>query len=417
VRLNKVFAILTTAAMLGILILSTVSAASAKQLKVLYSFPELGDDQANFPSASLIFDRAGNLYGTATGTNSLLGYSGLVYKLTPNPDGSWAMSVLYTFTGGADGAYPFSNLTFDAAGNLYGTTSAGGNTASCQSWGAAGCGVVFKLSPNPDGSWAESVLYTFTGGSDGAQPLDGLTSDAAGNLYGTTSNGGVGGGVVFKLSPNPDGSWTENVLYAFSGGADGSHPYARPIFDAVGNLYGTTTGGGYLGSGVVFSLTPNPDGSWTENVLYAFPNGARGRTPSTSLVLDAAGNLYGTTTGGGAFYGIVFQLARNSNGSWTENVLHVFNDSIDGAIPMGNLIFDRAGNLYGTSWTDLVYGNGSLFKLSQKAGGGWATTVLYEFYECGRSQSGMILDKAGNLYGTCSVGGTYGKGAVFELIR
>lgn len=403
---NRVFAVLAAAAVLMMLTLALVSSASAKGFEVLYSFPELGDDQGNYPAASLIFDGAGNLYGTATGSNSLLGYNGLVYKLTPNPDGSWAITVLYTFTGGADGANPYSNLVFDALGNLYGTTSAGG----------VGAGVVFKLTPNSDGSWAESVIYTFTGGSDGAVPLDGLISDAAGKLYGTTSAGGLGAGVVFKLSPNSDGSWTEKVLYTFTGGADGANPHARLIFDAARNLYGTTSAGG-IGAGVVFKLTPNSDGSWSESVLHTFTTAAGGRTPYSSLIFDRTGNLYGTTMEGGAFYGVVFQLKRNSNGSWTENVLHTFSDGTDGGLPQGSLIFDRAGNLYGASWIDTIFGYGAIFKLSQKPGGGWTTTVLLSLSDCGRSQAGMIFDTAGNLYGTCTAGGAYGKGAVFEFVR
>ena len=200
-----------------------------------------------------------------------------MFKLAPNPDGTWTERVLYSFTGGADGLIPLAGLVFDAAGNLYGTTGYGG---------ADGSGVVFKLAPNPDGTWTESVLYSFTGYADGSIPGAGLIFDPTGNLYGTTTSGGpfsagecpAGCGVVFKLAPNPDGTWTESVLHSFTG-ADGQYPRAGLVFDVAGNLYGTTNGGGPDNDGVVFKLKPNLDGTWTESVLYSFKDGADGGFP------------------------------------------------------------------------------------------------------------------------------------------
>jgi uncharacterized repeat protein (TIGR03803 family) len=228
-----------------------------------------------------------------------------VFKLAPNPDGTWTESVLYSFTGGADGGSPWAALVFDAAGNLYGTTWVGG---------ADGKGAVFKLTPNPDGTWTESVLYSFTGGADGAYPAAGVIFDAAGNLYGTTGGGGADdNGAVFKLTPDPDGSWTESVLHSFTGGADGGGPVTALIFDAAGNLYGTTAGGGSrllnicrgLGCGVVFELTPTSTG-WSETVLNEFLGKAA--DPEAPVIFDPKGNLYGTTWSGTGNYGVVFEI-------------------------------------------------------------------------------------------------------------
>jgi uncharacterized repeat protein (TIGR03803 family) len=309
---------------------------------------------AKNPSGNLIFDVAGNLYGTTQdgGSGKCPGGCGAVWRLARNPKATWTVSILHAFTG-ADGSGPAAGLIFDAAGNLYGTTSGGG---------ADGYGVVFELTPNPDGTWTESVLHSFTGGADGALPFAGLIFDTIGNLYGTTYYGPLGCagltdgcGTVFRLTPNPDGTWTESVLHSFTEGAGGGNPAAGLIFDAAGNLYGTTnfgtSGPGNLGT--VFKLTPNPDGTWTESVLHSF-TGADGAVPDAGLIFDAAGNLYGTTSSGGISIacididgcGVVFKLSPTSTG-WSETVLHTFIGF--GSTPRGGVIFDQAGNLYGTT--------------------------------------------------------------------
>jgi uncharacterized repeat protein (TIGR03803 family) len=201
-------------------------------------------------------DRAGNLYGTtaAGGTGAGLG-SGVVFKLSQTSRG-WRETVLHNFRGN-DGAYPSAPVTFDTAGNLYGTAIGG---ATCS--GGVGCGLVFKLSPHVDGNWTYTVLHGF-GGMDGDEPLAGLTFDAAGNLYGTTVGGGAfGEGVVFKLVPNGDGTWSERVLHSFQKGAGGANPLVAVTFDPDGNLYGTTVDGGFgvYGGGVVYKLTPTSRG-------------------------------------------------------------------------------------------------------------------------------------------------------------
>ena len=202
--------------------------------------------------------------------------------------------MIYNFPGGSDGGTPYAGLIFDQSGNLYGTTQEGGGVA-CR----FGCGVVFQLTPQSNGSWTESVLHSFTGGSDGGDPLAGLIFNAKGNLYGTTAYGGHTGkfcncGVVFELTPN-GGNWNETVLNKFKGRGQGALPAAGVTFDAAGNLYGTTVVAGAYNSGVVFELTPNSSG-WTESVLHAFENHPGGH-PQAGVVFDAAGNLYGTTSG------------------------------------------------------------------------------------------------------------------------
>ena len=319
-------------------------------IKRIHRFNKQTGVRGRFPSGSLIFDANGNLYGITEHGGSF-GY-GTVFELTPNRDGSWKKRVLHSFRLN-DGRNPGSGLIFDAAGNLYGTTVLGG------AWRH---GTVFELTPNGDGSWTERVLHSFNR-SDGDHPVAGLIFDAAGNLYGTTYFGGAGWcgnpegcGTVFKLTPNGDGSWTESVLHSFRYGGDGMWPASGLIFDAAGNLYGTTTIGP-SGGGMVFELTPNGDGSWTESVLHSFDApGDLGDKPFGGLIFDATGSLYGTTLAGGqgtcygSGCGTVFKLTPNGDGSWTHSVLYTFKaNGSDGNNPSGDLIFDAAGNLYGTT--------------------------------------------------------------------
>ena len=383
---------------------------AAGKYKVLYRFT--GGADGSQPYGGLIFDQAGNLYGTTAG--------GTVFKLTPNPDGSWTESVIYSLSQGS-----YAGLTFDQAGNLYGTTF-GGSPGDCY-WRYI-CGYVFELSPNSDGSWTENEIYGFGWGSPFA-PAAGVIFDRTGNLYGTTTGGGgygcglAGGcGAVFQLTPNPDGSWTLNLLHSFSTGTDGSYPAAGLIFDQAGNLYGTTSSNEMRRydqgvHGTVFELTPNPDGSWAEIVLYDFSNLADGGNPEAGLIFDQAGNLYGTTVhGGGSSSGAVFELTPNPDGSWTETVLHHFNGK-NGAYPYGSLVFDAAGNLYGTTSAGGAYGYGVIFRLKPNASGGWNATTLYSFvgHPGAYPHDGLILDAAGNLYGTTTGDGTTTFGSVFEI--
>ncbi len=359
----------------------------------------------------------------------------LVLKTKLSSNSSQATGrALYTFTGGSDGSFPFS-LTSDASGNLYGMTGGGGDISNCS---GLGCGVVFKLSPGSSGGWIETVLYTFSGGADGAFPIAGLILDSAGNLYGMTNGGGyLGNGVVFELSPTSSGTWNENVLYTFTGGTDGGRPYGSLIFDSAGSLYGSAGIGGNLsrcprngGCGVIFELSPASGGAWQESVLYAFNGGAAGAFPDASLVFDAAGNLYSTTIEGGDFSrcqggcGVVFELSPTSIGFWKETVLHAFTGSSDGSVPTAGLAFDTVGNLYGTTKQGGKNGWGVVFKLSPNSSGTWKETLLHTFTDGADGafpSAGVILDAAGNLYGTTEVGGgsfnfcSAGCGVVFEL--
>jgi uncharacterized repeat protein (TIGR03803 family) len=315
----------------------------------LYSFA--GGTDGSHPQARVIIGPDGNLYGTTysggMGTCIEFPGCGIVFKLSPPPticqsvQCPWNETVLYRFPGGPAGGNPgLGDLLFDSQGNIYGTTESGG---------ASGQGTVYKLTPN-HGTWVETVLYSFTGGSDGAVPYAGVIMDSAGNLYGTTYGGGSGQhGTVFELSPSGSG-WTEQVLHPFQYQTDGGYPSAGVIFDRTGNLYGAAMGGGPNGGGTIFELTPSR-GSWTFDVLYNFANpgdGANG--PYSSLIVDQGGSLYDTTPGwnDGGNAGSIFKLTP-SGGGWTYTLLHQF-DFTDGDNPIGGVVLDASGNLYGTTF-------------------------------------------------------------------
>jgi uncharacterized repeat protein (TIGR03803 family) len=260
-------------------------------------------------------------------------------------------TILYSFKGKGDGAGPESALVSDAAGNLYGTTYHGGS--SCD------CGTAFELSPNSGGGWTKTILHIFTEGNDGAWPFGALVLDSNGNLFGETVVGGpADSGTVFELSPNSTGGWTETILYAFKGAPDGREPSGGLVFDASGNLYGTTFYGGtgnsvncisIFGCGTAFELSPSA-GGWIETVLYDFTASTDGNWPSCALIIDNSGNLYGTASRGGNYgAGTVFQLSPSSDG-WTFAALYSFTDaSGEGQDPEAGLLLDHVGNLYGTT--------------------------------------------------------------------
>jgi len=320
--------------------------------------------------------------------------------------GSWAApseSVLYTFTG-PDGANPFGSLAMNAAGNLFGTTSEGGSHNA---------GIVFELTPGKNGVWKEEVLHNFTGGYDGYGPYGGLVLDASGNIYGTATYGGGGGcsggcGIVFKFTPNSHGKWKENVLQVFNG-LDGAKPSGTLILDSSGNLYGTTQAGGHFGGGAVFELTQiSGHRYWKETLLHSFTIND-GNDPFAGLTFDTQGNLYGTTTG------TVFKLTPLKNGKWKEAVLYNFG-GLNGPV-YGGVVFDSAGNLYGTTYNG-GRGFGEVYELTPSKGN-WKETAIYNFCEGSCSggafpYAGLIIDEAGNLYGT-TAGGNNVSGAVFEL--
>jgi uncharacterized repeat protein (TIGR03803 family) len=378
--------------------------------RVLYNFKNDGMD-ANHPEAGLIFDAAGNLYG-ATSNGGAYGV-GAVFELTPAGGGGWAEEVLYSFDGG-DGNNPYARLIFDATGNLYGTTLFGG---------AYDEGVVFELTPTGGGGWVETVLHTFNpgDGKDGGQPQTPVTLDAAGNLYGTTFFGGAyNKGTVFELTPTMGGAWEEKVLHSFdpSNGKDGGNTQCPVILDAAGDLYGTTWTDGAGGGGTAFEFTPTADGGWTYHTLHNF-NGTNGSLPSGGLTFDAAGNLYGTTFYGGTFgEGTVFELLPTASGGRASKLLYSLDGADGGGGPLGYLIFDAAGNLYGMTENDGAHGGGTVFELTPEGGGAWHEKILHAFgsdADGSLPQSGMTFDAAGNLYGTTFYGGTFGEGTVFEI--
>jgi uncharacterized repeat protein (TIGR03803 family) len=368
--------------------------APAQTLTVLYAFT--GGADGGYPLAGLVRTKAGSLYGTTEiGGNMtcfVLG-CGTVFAV----DATGSETVLYSFAGPpSDGEFPEARLVVDKAGNFYGTTNSGG---------ANNAGTVFKVSQ----SGKETVLYSFNfNGKDGFAPVAGLIRDAAGNLYGTTAEGGsYGNGTVFKV----DSSGNETVLYSFAGyPADGAYPGAGLTADARGNLYGTTLGGGGSGLGTVFKLDPQDN----ETVLHSFTSGTDGAYPASGLLPDAAGNLYGTAAQGGkgscpGGCGVVFEVSKAGK----EKVLYRFASQSDGQWPVGGLAMDAAGNLYGTTFGSGDY-YGDLFKLDKRG----HETVLHNFSEPtdGAYPYGdLVRDPTGNLYGTTSYGGPNYYGTVFEV--
>jgi uncharacterized repeat protein (TIGR03803 family) len=320
---------------------------------VLHSFSGKNAD-GDYPEAGLIQDSGGNLYGTAAYSGDFA--AGLVFELIPS-DGKWTEKVLYSINGN-----PYAGLISDSAGNLYGTNGTGGPLED---------GGVFELRPD-GGKWNEIVLKNFNN-KDGSKPLGGVIFDSAGNLYGTTYSGGTYGyGAVYELI-NTDGKWTEKLLHSFDyNGKDGVYPWSGLIFDSAGNLYGTTYQGGTgtgpdcrYGCGTVFELTPGADGSWTRKILHSFNSQAGdGSNPRTGVILGTDGNLYGTTFyGAPSGYGMVYELTYD-NGKWTEKVLHNFTGGVDGGNPMAGLIFDAAGNLYGTASSGGANNGGVVFEIT-----------------------------------------------------
>ncbi|HTZ82023.1 MAG TPA: choice-of-anchor tandem repeat GloVer-containing protein [Candidatus Acidoferrales bacterium] len=276
----------------------------------------------------------------------------------------------------------------------------------------------------------ETVLHSFTG-TDGVSPLLNLVFDSAGNLYGTAGEGGASNnGTVFELSPSGNGNWTEKTLLSFNGGSGGSTPVGGLVIDDAGNLYGTTKLGGANGVGIVFELSPSNSGSWTESVLHNFGAGKDGKFPTNKLTLDSHGNLFGTSEGGGAYGngtenngGTAFKVSQKSGGGWSETVIHSFGHGTDGAVPRANVVMDSAGNVYGTTVDGGSYGGGTVFEVMPQSAGGWKEKVLYSFnttYNGNNTDgtypwAGVIFDSNGNLYGTTSFGGADTGGTVYEL--
>jgi uncharacterized repeat protein (TIGR03803 family) len=392
---SSVRRIILTIALLSALLPLCVRSAQAQTETVLYNFTG-GADGAT-PESALIFDREGNLYGTTAYGGA---GSGTVFRLSRSKLG-WSESVLHAFVYDTDGGFPDSSLLFDKKGDLYGTTPDGGADLS---------GVVFELSPEGK-NWSESVLYAFTGGADGQYPTGGVIADPAGNLYGNTDSsdfGESGTGILFKLARSSGGGWTEHVIYTEYGPSPGL------TLDASGNIYGVT----YQEA---FELSATGDGAWTPASLYNFPSMQKdGTYPEAGPVFDQNGNLYGTTFYGGAEdNGTVYQLYPGK-WAWKERILHSFTSGIDGMRPDARLALDAFGNLYGTTITGGKYGYGTVFELMPPvnvSAGCYKEVILWNFNgaDGAMPKGGLVLDSAGNLYGTTSYGGSHNSGVVFEI--
>ena len=383
----------------------SIPPAQAQTITVLHSFTAHGDGST--PIGGVTLDRAGNLYGTTKGDES--GSPSTVFKMSHAGSG-WILNTLYTFNHPNDATDVYAGVVFGPAGALYGTSYAGGQNS---------LGAVFALQPpatackSASCPWTSTTLYSFEYGNDGIHPdLGNLVFDSAGNIYGTTYSGGTYvRGTVFKLARSGNG-WTESLLYSFTGGSDGDFPYNGVAFDSAGNLYGTTSEGGSYGYGTVYELSPSGSG-WTETTLYSFTGGDDGVNPIGSVAIDAPGNLYGTASSGGSGgVGTAWELSP-SNGGWAFTLLHSFSGRTYPG-PSATPTLDAAGNIYGTS-TYTGEGFGEAFKLTS-TGDGW-TYTSYDFdgSNAHAPSCSVALDANGNLYGTAPLGGTEDWGVVWEI--
>ncbi len=396
-------------ALLFALTMITTQSAQSQTLNILYAFT--GGAHGFYPDG-VIFDRSGNLYGTYENDPY---FNGAVFELM-HRNSSWILEPLYAFQGGQSPHNPEGTMVFGPDGALYGTTTGGGGMCGNAYYN---CGTVFSLRPGSCGSafcfWNNTPVFVF--GYDveygGFNPSSGVIFDPDGNIYGTTYSGGLyNAGTAFQLVRTENG-WFENVLDNFPFST--AYPSSGLTLDSAGNLYGTSVSGGSYGHGRVYQLVHTGE-VWTDNTIYSFQGGNDGAYPQGGLIFDAAGNAYGTTQGGP---GTVYQLSPQADGTWRETVLHLFPSNING--PAGNLVMNAAGNLYGL--TQGTPGNnpdkwGMIFELSL-VNGSWVFTQLHEFTngDDGSTPSGITIDSAGNLYGACVHAGPYGQGLIWEITR
>jgi uncharacterized repeat protein (TIGR03803 family) len=384
------------------------STASAATTKVIYSFA--GDEDGEYADTDLAIDGAGNLYGTTVLGGAFGG--GTVFQLSPTNKG-WVHTVLYSFTGGADGGEPYKGVTLDGQGNLYGTAVTGGS-GSCE----GGCGVAYKLT-NSGGTWTQTVIHAFTGGNDGSGPGARLTIDQRGNLYGMAPTAGAYGfGTIYQIHQDGTGNWLLKVIHSFTGGADGATGSAGQMLIRGGHLYGAATAGGIYGNGAAFELTPIASGGWTFKTIYSFKGQPDAGFPYGGLLFDASGNLYGTTYYDGAYdFGAVYELFPQPTGEWKERVLYSFKGGSDGQNSIGNLAFDAVGNLYGTT-SEGGLGSGVIFQLTPVTSARWSETVTHRFQgppDGAFAYNGMVADGSGNFYGATVHGGADDEGAIYQF--
>jgi uncharacterized repeat protein (TIGR03803 family) len=400
------------AATLGLAIFAAAS-LHAQTFSVIYAYT--GGSGAAHAIGGLVMDRHGNLYGTTAwgGVDT----PGNVYELERTSSG-FVYNELFASGSGAKGDFPWDAPTFGPNGSLY---------ASMNGGGTSGEGTIVNLQPpasfcrTTSCPWNATDLYNFKRASDGGNPQSGVVFDSHGNMCGAVVNGGSGYGVVYEMTPSGDG-WTYQVIYTFTGGADGANPDSPLIIDSAGNLYGAAMSGGQsgcggFGCGTIYKLSPSGSG-WTETTIYSFKDGTDGSAPSGTLVTDSAGNIYGATAGSDANVGgTVFELTP-SGGSWTFTLIYDLPGS--GAGPFGGVARDSAGNLYGATWGDGAYGQGNVFKLTP-TGSGWTFTSLHDFTNGTDGSNAMgapIVDSNGVVYGTTYDGGAPvcgGCGVVYEV--
>src|SRR6266496_1394162 len=385
----------------------SLATATAATTNVIFSFEE---DEGEYADTDLETDSAGNIYGTTVLGGEFGG--GTVFQLSPTANG-WVHSVLYSFTGGADGGEPYKGVTLDREGNLYGTAVTGGS-GSCE----GGCGVAYKLT-NSGGTWTQTVIHAPTGGDDGSGPGARLTVDRSGNVYGMAPTGGAYSlGTIYKIHQAQNGAWSLKVIHAFTGGADGATGSAGRMILRHGHLYGAATAGGTYGSGVVFELAKTGVGEWDFRALYSFQGQPDGSFPYGALLFDASGNIYGTTYYGGTNgIGAVYKLSPRPVGEWEENVIYSFQGGSDGNSPISNLVFDTVGNLYGTT-SEGGLGSGAIFKLSPIGVRQWIETIVHPFQgapDGGFAYNGMVVDRFGNFYGATVHGGKNDDGCVYKF--
>jgi len=385
---------------------------------VLWNF-NLANGNAGNPFANNLISNGLNFYGvTWEGGNypGCLNGCGTVFELSPNSDGGWNETLLYSFdpVNGSDGSNPVGGLVRDRQGNLYGATYFGGSSTNCNN----GCGTIFELTPSSSG-WTETVLYSFTGNADGNYPYSTLAMDGEGNLYGTAYGGGSDAlGTVYELSASSTGMWVLTTLHSFTGGPDGSYPEGAVVFDMMGNLCGTTSGGGPYGYGSVYQLSRGLNG-WTEKILHGF-DVTDGASPAwVSVTMDKAGNLYGTTQDGGANNtGTVWELVYSAN--YAEIVLHSFGPKggKDGNYPWAGVMISRDGTLYGTTVQGGTDDWGIIFALTKSSSRNWTERILHSFTggdDGGQPSGGLLYGDNDRQYGIAGAGGSDGVGVVFEM--
>ena len=405
IRLGTLTRALSFLLVLAVLIMAGALSQAQSNFTIIHYFT--GPD-GDGPNSTPTLDSQGNLYGTTWGGGDQCGN---VYELE-HVNGSWIMHPRYTFTGQLDGCEPFGAVTIGPDGTLFGTT---------EIRGAGGHGTLFNVRPpahavcaTPFCPGTDTTLHSFAGSpSDGAESLAGVVFDLQGNLYGTTYSGGTyGGGTVYEATRSGS-TWNVSVIHSFgSPDNDGNRPYAGVVLDSAGNIYGTTMLGGVYTCGTVFELTPS-EGGWTETLLHSFPGGADGCAPQAGLVFDRAGNLYGAT-----YYGTIFELSRQGGG-WNFTTIYTFPENGAGSGPASSLAIDAAGNLYGANVVGGTYNYGNVWELSPSSGGGWTYTDLYDFTRHGDDgaypYAGVaVTGPGGYLYGTAGRGAR-NRGIIYQI--